>query len=75
MIIYIGIDVRGNYLNTLEIGENYLNIFKQNLIYKYSIIIINFILIFIIIYITNKFIKKGLKNFFEEDNIRNAKIT
>ena len=55
---------RSGYLQTLEIGENYVEVFKTNITYKYAIMGINFLVWFIAIYITNKFIKKGLKPFF-----------
>lgn len=61
------VSLRGSYLEYLEIGENYTNIFYTNIIYKYGIMGINFILLYIIIYFTNKGIQKGLKPFFEKE--------
>ena len=29
--IYLGITLRGEYLKTLEIGQEYLSVFKQNI--------------------------------------------
>ena len=58
---------RGNYLETLELGEQYISIFWQNLIYKLATFGVNFVLLFLLIYITNKRIKKGLKAFFEDE--------
>lgn len=64
-ITYIGL--RGNYLEYLELGENYTSIFKTNQIYKYGIMAINFVALYFIIYFTNRGIKKGLKVFFEKE--------
>ena len=55
---------RGEYLEVLEIGEQYLSIFWQNVNYTAIAFIINFILLFCIIYINNNRIKKALKPFF-----------
>lgn len=61
------IQTRGSYLEYLELGENYLDIFYTNLIYKYAIMAINFVLLFFVIYMTNRGIKKGLKVFFYKE--------
>ena len=61
------IQTRGSYLEYLELGENYLDIFYTNLIYKYAIMAINFVLLFFVIYMTNRGIKKGLKVFFDKE--------
>ena len=62
------IQLRGSYLEYLEMGKEYLNIFYTNIIYRYSIMAINFIVLYLIIYFTNRGIKKGLKEFFEKEN-------
>lgn len=58
---------RGEYLETLEIGEQYVSIFWQNLNYSAITFAINFILLFFIIYMNNRRIKKGVKVFFDEE--------
>ena len=58
---------RGNYLETLEIGANYVGSFYDNLKYKIITIIVSFVWLFILIYTTNCRIKKGLKIFFSEE--------
>lgn len=68
VIIFMFIKLRGDYLNILEIGENYIDIFNKNIQYSYSVMLINFIIIFLSIYITTILIKKGLKVFFKEEN-------
>ncbi len=62
------VQLRGSYLEYLELGEQYVNVFKTNLIYKYLIMAINFVFLYVVIYFTNKGIKKGLKPFFEKEN-------
>ena len=59
---------RGTYLETLEIGENYISIYWQNIKYMSITLLINFILTYLLFYITNKLIKRGLKEFFEAEN-------
>lgn len=65
--IYTYMSYRANYLQTLEIGKQYLEIIENNFKYKMQLFTFNFIVIFISIYITNKLIKKGLKPFFEDE--------
>lgn len=65
---------RADYLETLEIGEEYSEVFMQNMKYKRNIAILNFMFVFVISYVTNGFIKKGLKKFFEEDKKEMPKL-
>lgn len=65
---------RGTYLETLEIGENYINVFWQNIRHMSITLIINFIVIYLIIYITNTKIKKGLKEFFDQEKKQMPKL-
>ena len=58
---------RGEYLEILEIGEEYISIFWQNVNYTAITFGINFIILFIIIYINNNRIKNALKPFFESE--------
>lgn len=62
------IQLRGSFLEYQELGEQYIDIFYTNIIYKYSVMAINFIVLYFILYFTNKGIKKGLKPFFEKEN-------
>lgn len=68
------IQIRGSYLEYLELGENYLDVFYTNLIYQYVIMAINFVLLFFVIYLTNRGIKKGLKPFFEKEKKEMPKL-
>ena len=68
------INLRGEYLQTLEIGKNYLSVFWQNTKYKLGIGLLNFLVLYIATYITTRFIKKGLKKFFEDDKKQMPKL-
>jgi len=71
ILIFAGvsyIQLRASYLEYIELGEKYLDIFYTNLTYKYSIMAINFVFLYFVIYFTNRGIKKGLKPFFEKEN-------
>ena len=58
------VSLRGQYLEYVELGEQYVEKFFTDIKYKYSIMGITFVLLSIILYFTNKGIKKGLKPFF-----------
>ena len=70
IIVSIGIYIsyRSSYLQTLEIGEGYLDVFYTNMKYKYQVMAFNFILFFVIFIIENIIIKHGLKPFFKDEN-------
>lgn len=65
---------RADYLETLEIGDEYVEVFMQNMKYKRNIAILNFIFVFSITYITNGFIKKGLRKFFDDEKKEMPKL-
>lgn len=70
LLVFSGVSyvqLRGSYLEYLELGSQYVDVFKTNLIYRYSIMSINFVFLYIVIYFTNRGIKKGLKPFFEKE--------
>ena len=66
--------LRGSYLEYKELGEAYVQEFFTNLKFKYSIMGINFIFLYILIYFTNRGIKKGLKQFFDKEKKPMPKI-
>ena len=68
------VSLRGSYLEYLELGEKFTNVFFTNITYKYSIMLINFVLLYFIIYLTNRGIKKGLKLFFENEKKNMPKL-
>ena len=77
LIIYIictYISLRGEYLECLELGNQYIQNFWTNVKYKYSLMGISFIIIAIAIALTNFGIKKGLKPFFESENKKMPKL-
>jgi len=67
-MVFSYIQLRGSFLEYKELGEKYLDVFYTNITYKYTIMGINFVLLYFIIYFTNRGIKKGLKPFFEKEN-------
>lgn len=73
-IIIAYVSYRGTYLETIEIGENFKGVFTQNLTYLYATIGVNFIILFIAMYLTNRGIKKGLKAFFDEEKKEMPKL-
>jgi len=73
-LIYSYVGIRGDYLQNLGIGEQYLEIFKQNQEQKIAVFAISFLVMYIITYITNIFVKKGLKKFFIEEKKEMPKL-
>lgn len=65
--LYAYIAIRGSYLEMLGIGEKYVDIFTRNVKQKIKVFAVSFIVVYLMTYITTKFIKRGLKHFFEED--------
>ena len=65
LITYV--TLRGQYLEIVELGEQYVEKFLTDTKYKYSIMGISFVFLSIILYFTNRRIRKGLKPFFEQE--------
>ena len=72
IIMYV--QARGSYLEYLELGENYVQVFWTNILYRYAIMGINFVFLFFVIYMTNRGIKKGLKVFFEKEKVEMPRL-
>lgn len=68
------VSLRGSYLEYQELGSNYINIYQTNLKYKYIIMGINFVFLYIVMYFTNIGIKKGLKEFFDQEKKEMPKL-
>ena len=68
------ISLRAEYLNVIGIGENFLKSFKQKTINKYTVFGVAFVIIYIFVFIQNKFIKRGLKKFFEDEKKEMPKL-
>ncbi|MDO5557434.1 MAG: UPF0182 family protein, partial [Clostridia bacterium] len=65
---------RGAYLETFEIGEEYLLGFYRKIEYVGITYLANFILIYFAIYITTTKVKKGAKVFFEQEKKEMPKL-
>ncbi len=65
---------RGEYLEILEIGEQYTSIFWQNVNSICITFGINFIILFFLLYFNNRRIKKLIKVFFDEENMPMPKL-
>ena len=73
-VLYAYISYRAEYLQILEIGEEYLRVFFENNRYKSTMFAGNFVVLFLIISITNILIKKGLKVFFDDEKKEMPKL-
>lgn len=67
MAITLFVMFRGAYLEQLEMGEQYVSVFWKNFQYKTISLVVTFLFIFAAIYITNKRISSGLKEFFDDE--------
>ena len=59
--------LRGSYLEYKELGEVYLKEFIINCQIKYIAMATIFLFLYIVVYLTNRGIKKGLKEFFDSE--------
>lgn len=77
LLVAVGMymNYRANYLQTLEIGEEYLAVYETNMQYKYEILGFNFVLFLVAIFIQNLLIKKGLKPFFMDEKKEMPKLS
>lgn len=69
-IFQINIDL----LEIKEIGSQYTSIYWTNLIVKYATMLVAFVVIFIVTFITNNVISKNLLKFFKEENVEPIKL-
>ncbi len=69
-----GITMRAEYLNVLGIGEKYLNVLEEKVTNMSAVFLTAFISIYIFVYILNKFIKRGLKKFFDDEKKEMPKL-
>lgn len=67
LLLFSYIRFKGNYLEIQEIGEKYLGFFYNNVKYRALTIIVSFIWLYVLVYTTNKRIRKGLKIFCDEE--------
>ena len=66
--------LKGSYLEYKELGVEYIAVFWTDIKYKYGIMLLNFILLYTVMYFTNRGIKKGLKVFFEQEEREMPKL-
>lgn len=72
--IILLISFRVEYLNIREIGEQYTDIFFKNINNKLYLAGGIFVITYLIIYISNKIAKHGLKKFFDDDKKEMPKL-
>ena len=66
--------MRGNYLEHKELGEQYVQELLTNYKVKYSVMAIIFVFLYFLIYMTNRGIKKGLREFFDREKREMPKL-
>ena len=74
LIIVLYISMRGSFLEYKELGDRYISVFTTNLKYRYTIMGISFVILYLIMYFTNRGISKGLKVFFDEEKKEMPKL-
>lgn len=70
LIIYaliIAISARSEYLQYKEIGEQYVSIFFKNLRTEYIVFFVAFIISYLMIFISNKVVRRALKEIFAQE--------
>lgn len=68
------VKIRADYLSYIGIGEEYASVFNERVINRYLLTGPLFIIFYIMLYITNRFIFRGLKKFFKDDKIDFPKL-
>lgn len=68
------VSFKGSYLEYQELGDNYIDVFYNNLKFKYIIMGVNFVILYFVIYMTNRGIKKGLTDFFAREKKKIPKL-
>lgn len=67
-------NLKGEYLKYQEIGETYTQVLDKKVENSLSIFGFSFIILFVMIFIINKLNKKGLSEFFKEENKKMPKL-
>ena len=57
-VFYMYASYRADYLQTLEIGEEYISVFNKNIEYKLKLFGVSFIVLFFVVLFNNISIKK-----------------
>lgn len=66
--------IRGSYLEYKELGSNFEQVFFTNLKYRVTVTASVFVVLYLVMYLTNRGIKKGLKPFFEAEKRQIPKL-
>lgn len=66
--------MRGKYLQVLEIGQNYTEVFWTNVRIKTITIFVTFLFVYTCFYLTNRKIQKCLKAFFDDEKREMPKL-
>lgn len=77
LIVYaliIMISTRSEYLQYKEIGEQYVSIFEKNIKTKYLVFLVTFMISYLAIFISNKVVRKFLKELFEKEQKEMPKL-
>ena len=77
LIIYaliIIISTRSEYLQYKEIGEQYVSIFEKNMKAKYIVFGVSFLVSYLIIFFSNKGVRKSLKEIFDKEKKEMPKL-
>lgn len=77
LIVYaliILISTRSEYLQYKEIGEQYVSIFEKNIRTKYLVFGVSFILSYLMIFISNKMVRRALKDIFDKEQKEMPKL-
>ncbi len=72
--ICTAISLRAQYLNIIEINEKYIDVFYKKIQNQYTVFGVAVVIIYLFTYILNKFTRKGLKRFFEEEKKEMPKL-
>lgn len=77
LIVYaliIMISTRSEYLQYKEIGEQYVSIFEKNIKTKYLVFLVTFMISYLAIFISNKVVRKFLKELFDKEQKEMPKL-
>lgn len=68
------VSARGEYLQYKEIGEQYVSIFFKNLRTKYIVFFVAFVCSYLMIFISNKIVRKSLRDIFNKEGKEMPKL-
>ena len=68
------VSIRSSYLEFKELGQNYEQVFYTNLSYRFVTVGICFVALYVIMYFTNRGIKRSLNEFFVKEKVKMPKL-